>query len=470
MLCENTVPLIINGDAVATDSKQVFDCPCPFEQEKVLYRTQGASASDVEAVAESSYRAFLIWRETSYLEKRRCFSKAAILLRERKEDFVTTLLAMGLPGWFADLNAETCIAILEESASLTSSPSGTMPQTGETKLALVVQEPIGPVLSIVPWNSPGILGMRAVASPVLAGCSVILKSSELAPVISNKIAEVFAESGFPKGLVNVIHHSPQQAATITKLLIENPRIRKVNFTGSTAVGKIIASTAAQVLKPVLLELGGKCAAIVTTKADLDAAAAGILAGGFAHNGQICMSTERVFVQKEVYEEFLKKIVALAEKSKGDSLPQRTSAFAGRIESLLKDADSKGAQLVYGSISRNHAFLEPVIFAEVTPDHQIYDTETFGPAFYVNRVESIEEAIDCVNSSDYGLSCGLWGHNDLEAINIARRLDTGAVHINGMTVHDEPNLPHGGVKLSGYGRFNSVWGLGEFQYTKTITMN
>lgn len=470
MVSNEHIPLFIDGETYNGDASEKFDCPSPFEKDKVLYSVQGATIADVETVTESSYRAFQVWRKSSYLEKRKCFNKAASLLRERKPEFITEFTNMGLPDWFANVNVDVCVDILEECAGLSSAPAGTIPQVGETKLALVYQEPVGPILSIVPWNSPGILCMRAVASPVLAGCSVVLKSSELAPAASNLIAQLFVDSGFPKGLVNVIHHSPQQAAVITKALIEDKKIRKITFTGSTTVGRIIASSAANVLKPTLLELGGKCASVVTAKADLDAAAAGIVAGAFAHNGQICMSTERVFVVKEVYDEFLKKVVEVAKSNQGPKLPQRSEGFAQRIENLLLTAESQGAQLIYGSIERNHAFLEPAIFAGVSLDNELRDTETFGPAFYINKVDSLEEAIESVNRSDYGLSCGLWTNNDLEAIRIARELESGAVHINGMTVHDEANLPHGGVKQSGYGRFNSVWGLSEFQYTKTVTMN
>lgn len=469
MLAE-VVPLYVDGQSFSGDPAQIFECPCPFELGKTLYLVQGATPEDIDAVAESSFAAFKIWRKLSYLEKRRCFTAAAALLKERKPKFIDGLVEMGLPDWFANVNVDMCIGILEESASLASVPAGTIPQVGELKLALVVQEPIGPILSIVPWNSPGILCMRAVASPVLAGCSVILKSSELAPLISYEIAKLFADAGFPKGLVNVVHHLPQQAATITKLLIENDRVKKITFTGSTVVGRIIASTAANVLKPVLLELGGKCAAVVTSSADLEAAASAIVGGAFAHNGQICMSTERVFVVKEVYNEFLNKVLAVAKNTKGKPHPQRTAEFAKKIELLLKNAHAKGAQLLYGDIKRSDSYLEPVIFAQVDHGNDLRETESFGPTFYINQVDDVAEAIESVNHSAYGLSCGIWAHSDLEAIRIARELDTGAVHINGMTVHDEANLPHGGVKLSGYGRFNSVWGLNEFQYSKTITLN
>lgn len=465
-----TVPLYVNGQSLPGDSAQIFDCPCPFELGKTLYKVQGVTPDQIDGVAESSFAAFKVWKKSLYLEKRQKFARAAELLKERKPEFIRALLDMGLPEWFAHVNVDTCVGILEESASLASTPAGTIPQVGELKLALVVQEPIGPVLSIVPWNSPCILCMRAVALPVLAGCSVLLKSSELAPLIAYKVAQLFNDAGFPAGLVNVVHHSAQQAAAVTKLLIENDRIKKINFTGSTVVGRIIALTAANVLKPVLLELGGKCAAIVTSLADLDAAAGAIVGGAFAHNGQICMSTERVFVVKEVYHEFLNKVLEVAKATKGKPHPQRTALFAEKIEALFKNAQAKGAQLIYGDIKRTDSFLEPVIFAQVDHGNDLRETESFGPTFYINQVDDVSEAIESVNHSAYGLSCGVWANNDLDAINIARELDTGAVHINGMTIHDEPNLPHGGVKLSGYGRFNSVWGINEFLYPKTITLN
>lgn len=467
---KETVPLFINGEELKCNPEERFSCPCPFELGQVIYHVQGATDKDISNAAESSFAAFKIWKDSSYLEKRRLLNKCASLLEDRKVLFVKLLKEMGLPEWFASLNVDTCIGTLQECASLSSIPAGSLPQVGETKLAMVVQEPMGPILSIVPWNSPAILCMRAVVSPILAGCSVVVKSSELAPMIPYQIARLFHDSGFLPGLVNVIHHSPERAPAVTKLLIGNSRIRKITFTGSTAVGKIVSSFAAQELKPTLLELGGKCASIVTQTADLEAAANGIVSGAFAHNGQICMSTERVFVVKEVYDAFVEKVLRFSNSIGNTSLPQRTVAFAERIETLTKEAESQGCKVIYGKVSRKDAFLHPVIFADVAPDVSIHDTETFGPVFYINKVESVDQAIECVNASDYGLSCGLWATSDLLAIEIARKLDTGAVHINGMTVHDEPNLPHGGVKSSGFGRFNSVWGLSEFQYTKTITLN
>ncbi|CDK26264.1 unnamed protein product [Kuraishia capsulata CBS 1993] len=467
------VPLLINGEQITSSGNPnlEFTVSNPFKPDQVLYSARGATPEEANVAVETTQKGFFEWKEVSYTEKREIFNRAAILLSEKKSFFVQILKEMAISEWFANVNVEASIDMLKEAASLTSVSPGTLAQSSSPDLSIVVNEPIGPVLSIVPWNSPMVLCVRALVWPLAAGCSVLLKTSELSPLVHYELAKVMQDAGVPAAAMNSINISSQDAPSIIKQMIEHKGIRKVNFTGSTGVGRVIAQIASGVLKPVLLELGGKCASIVTESADLKKAAFGVVTAAFANNGQICMSTERVFVVQSVYDEFIKEVAAAADVvTKEVHLPQRTRRFAEAIEGILSSASEDKAEVIYGSIHREDAFVKPVILGNVHEKHTLYDVETFGPTCYINSVSTVEDAVNKVNSSNYGLSCGLWCSDIMKAVELARLLDTGAVHINGMTIHDEPVLPHGGVKSSGFGRFNGVWGIREFQYPKTITIS
>lgn len=466
-------PLLIDGIEETNSQKLIYDVENPFNSSSILYKAQGASVEDIKKATKSSFKAFQIWKKSSYEERRKVLKNVAAILESRRDYFVEILEEMGLSTWFANFNVDTSLGIIQECAANVSVPLGSIPQTlNGQPYAMVLNEPLGPILSIAPWNAPVILCISAIAGPVAAGCSVVLKTSEQSPLIHFELAKLFSDSGVPAGLVNSINHSSETAAKITETLVSSTYIKKITFTGSSQVGKIIASMAAKSLKPILLELGGKSAAIVTESANIDEAAEKILNSAFAHNGQICMSTERVYVVNEIYDKFMEAISNSFIKftSTKISLPQRSTKQAAKIESLLSNALEGHEEAFCGKILRNDAYIEPLILRDVSEGKEIYDTETFGPVFYINKVSNINEAIQKVNKCRYGLSTAIWCSDILTALEISRNIDSGAIHINGNTVHDEPTLPHGGVKESGYGRFNSLWGLREFQYTKTITMS
>lgn len=466
-------PLLIDGIEENNSQELIYDVENPFKSRSMLYRAQGASVEDIERAVKSSFQAFQTWKGSSYEKRRKVLENVAALLESRRDYFVELLEEMGLSTSFANFNIDLSLGIIRECAANVSVPLGSVPQTLDGQpYAIVLNEPLGPILSIAPWNAPVILCIRSIAGPIAAGCSVVLKTSEQSPLIHFELARLFTDAGVPAGLVNSINHNSETAAKITEALVSSPYIKKITFTGSSQVGKIIATMAAKHLKPILLELGGKSAAIVTESANIHEAAEKILNSAFAHNGQICMSTERVYVVNEIYDEFMKAISKTFIKftSTKTSLPQRSTKQAAKIESLLKNAVKHDEEVFCGKILRNDAYIEPLILKDVSEDKEIYDCETFGPVFFINRVTSINEAIQKVNTSRYGLSTAIWSSDIIGALDIARSIESGAVHINGNTVHDEPTLPHGGVKESGYGRFNGLWGLREFQYTKTITIS
>lgn len=288
------------------------------------------------------------------------------------------------------------------------------------------------------------------------------------------LISIFHEAGLPNGVMNMIAHDRDSAAEITAALIANPQVKKINFTGSTAVGRIIGRLAGEHLKPVILELGGKAPAIVWEDADLDVAAQQCALGAFLHGGQICMSTERIIVHKKVKAQFQDKLKAAVKSmfpSNGPAPILVNDAAVKRNKALVDDATSKGATVIHGDPSAHEsrtAELRPIIVDNVTADMDMYRTESFGPTVSLYEVETEEEAVALANDADYGLTAAVFTDDLRRGLRFAREIESGAVHINSMSVHDEPALPHGGTKASGFGRFNSAVGLDEWVRTKSVT--
>ncbi|KAK3341435.1 aldehyde dehydrogenase domain-containing protein [Lasiosphaeria hispida] len=316
--------------------------------------------------------------------------------------------------------------------------------------------------------------MRSVLFPIAAGNTAILKGSEMCPRTMWGLCSVFHEAGLPAGVLNLLVHEPANAAAITQRLIADPNIKKINFTGSTGVGRIIGRLAAESLKPVLLELGGKAPAIVWEDADLDNAAVQVALGAFLNAGQICMSTERILVHKAVRAEFEKKLVGAIDHifdPTADAPVLITSAAVAKNRALLADALAKGASLLYGDAAAaesTNTRMRPVVIAGVKEDMDIYRTESFGPSVSLIEIETEEEALRIANDTEYGLTSAVFTEDLRRGLRFAKEIESGAVHINSMTVHDESALPHGGAKASGHGRFNTGTGLGEWVRTKTVT--
>ena len=299
--------------------------------------------------------------------------------------------------------------------------------------------------------------------------------SEQCPRTHSLIAEAFDEA-LPKGAVSIVTNAPQDAAEIVGVLIDNPHVRRINFTGSTAVGRIIAKRAEEHLKPVLLELGGKAPLIVLEDADLDEAVKAAAFGAFMNQGQICMSTERIIVVDSVADAFVEKFAAkVGTMPVGDPREGKTPLGAAvdqktvdHVKSLIDDALAAGAVQVNGG-EANGVLMPAHVIDKVTPDMKLFRDESFGPVVGVIRARDEAHAIELANDTEYGLSAAVFTRDTARGLKVARRIKSGICHVNGPTVHDEAQMPFGGVKASGYGRFGGKAGIDSFTELRWITI-
>ncbi|UKZ75529.1 hypothetical protein TrVFT333_003216 [Trichoderma virens FT-333] len=467
------VPFIINGEDYYPERS--FDVTSPVTG-KVVHRCGAATLADATAAVDAAAAAFKTWRKSTPVQRRDIFLKAADIIQQKSDELVEIMSnETGAATPWALFNINTAAELIRDAASRTSAIEGSFPTLMDPNTSgIVLREPYGVVLSVAPWNAPYILPTRSIAGPVAAGNTVILKASELAPQSMRALVSVFHEAGLPNGVINMIAHDRDTAAEITTALIANPHIKKINFTGSTNVGRVIGRLAGEHLKPVILELGGKAPAIVWEDADLDVAAQQCALGAFLHGGQICMSTERIIIHKKIKGQFLEKLTAAVKDmfpSDGPAPILVNEMAVKRNKALVENATSKGATVIIGDIKAlesRSTELRPVVVDKVAPGMDLYKMESFGPTVSLYEIETEEEALELANDADYGLTSAVFTEDLRRGLRFAREIDCGAVHINNMTVHDEPALPHGGTKSSGFGRFNSSVGLDEWVRTKTVT--
>ena len=470
------IRMLINGEEIAAASGATFVRHDPFTG-KVATRAPAAGVADARAAVEAAAAAFPAWSDVGPGERRRLLLKGADVLESKAAEFIRLVTAeTGATGPWGGFNVMFAAKILREAASMTTQVSGeVIPSDKPGTFAMAVRQPAGVCLGVAPWNAPVILGMRAVAMPLACGNTVVFKASELCPATHQLIGQCLIEAGLPKGVLNVVTNAPADAAAVVAALIAHPAVRRVNFTGSTRVGRIIAEQAARHLKPVLLELGGKAPLIVLDDADLDGAVNAAAFGAFMNQGQICMSTERIIVDESIADAFVAGLAAKASKlPAGDPSGHVVLgslidlAPAERMDAYIADALAKGALLVCGG-KRAGTVVEATLLDRVTPQMRIYNEESFGPVKSVIRVKGVDEAVRVANDTDYGLSSAVFGRDIMRAMAVARRIHAGICHINGPTVNDEAQMPFGGMGASGYGRFGGKAAIAEFTDLRWITI-
>jgi acyl-CoA reductase-like NAD-dependent aldehyde dehydrogenase len=471
------VRLMIGDRDTGATGGASFDRRDPIRGD-VATRAAAATVADAQAAANAAAAAFPAWSAVGPSERRALLNRAADLLQERTPGFVKSMaVETGAAPMWATFNVRLAASMLREAAALTTQIGGeVIPSDKPGLLAMAVRQPAGVCVGIAPWNAPVILGVRAVAMPLACGNTVVLKSAETCPRTHWLIADTLRAAGLPAGVVNVVSNAPADARSVVDALIAHPAVRRVNFTGSTRVGRLVAESCARHLKRVLLELGGKAPLIVLDDADLDAAVAAAAFGAFMNQGQICMSTERLIVHDAVADAFVERLAAKTRTLRA-GVPGAEGCVLGamigrdaaeRVRSMIDDAVRKGATLVTGG-ELEGTILQPALIDHVTPAMQIYRDESVGPVAGVVRVQSVEEAITVANDNEYGLAASVFGRDVNRALAVARQIDSGICHVNSATVQDEPQMPFGGVKGSGYGRFGGKAGIDEFTELRWLTV-
>ncbi|WP_297906449.1 aldehyde dehydrogenase [Thiomonas sp.] len=471
------ISMLVGGEKVAARSGQTFSRANPLDGQ-IATVAPAASAEDARAAVDAAAAAFPQWSATGPGERRALLLKAAQALEARGADFARSMAAeTGASAIWAGFNVHLAAGMLVEAASLTTQIEGqVIPSDVPGSLAMAARQPAGVVLGIAPWNAPVILGVRALAVPLACGNTVVFKGSEMCPATHGLIVQALQEAGLPKGAVNFVTNAPADAAAVVEAMIAHPAVRRVNFTGSTHVGRIIAQRCAEHLKPSVLELGGKAPLVVLDDADLDAAVNAAAFGAFANSGQICMSTERIVVDAAIADTFVAKLAAKAAALPlGD--PRKGPVVLGsvvdmstvrRVNELIDDALSKGATLVCGGKAQD-TLMSATLLDRVTPAMRIYREETFAPVKAIVRVEGEEAAIACANDNEFGLSSAVFTRDLARGMRVARRIEAGICHVNGPTVHDEAQMPFGGVKSSGWGRFGGRAGIEAFTELRWVTL-
>ena len=438
----------------------VFEVHEPYSG-RIFARVAAGSRADARIAVDAAAKAFAKWSETPPAEKARLFLKAAEIVRRRRSEIAEGLAReTGSTISFATFQMDLVAATLQQVAGWVFLPKGEVLETnlpGTHSIGL--RRPLGVVASFTPWNGANVLSWRAVISPVAAGNTVVVKPSEFAPVSAGiMVAEVAEEAGFPAGVINVLTHAPGAAGAIADELFERPEVRVINLIGGVKTARMLAERAGRTLKRTVLELGGFNPMIILDDVDMDYAVRTATFGSFFHQGQICLNTRRIIIQRKIYDEFLKKFVARTNTlPAGDPLdpktiigPVITSAAVKLIDERVKEAVARGAK-VHAGAKYDGQIYYPTILTDVPLDAAIANEETFGPVVVVEAVGTPEEAVDAANRTMYGLTSSILAGNTYKAFEMAPKVLAGIVNVNSPTVNDEIHAPMGGVRDSGWGR-------------------
>ncbi|MGE5548561.1 MAG: aldehyde dehydrogenase family protein [Solirubrobacterales bacterium] len=466
--------LFIDGEWVPSSTGTLADDIDPATG-KVYARVHQASLEDLDRAIAAAHRASKTWGNTLANEREAILLKAADVLAARIPEVAEVLRSEGGATFGKSMfEASFVVNLLRSAAGECRRIFGeTMPSDSPGVFSMSVRRPLGVIAGIAPFNFPFLLACKKVALALAAGNTFVLKPAGYTPISGLKIAEIFEAAGLPKGVLNVI---PGPGGTLGDALTTDPRVKMITFTGSTEVGRHIASLAARNFKKCTLELGGKSPLIVLKDADIKYAVDAACFGVFLHQGQVCMVNSRVIVEAPVFDAFCEAFGAKVRSLQvGDPHdphtiigPLITKGQCAVVQGHVDDAVKKGAKLLSGGKS-DGAFYEPTVLAGVTSDMVVYRDETFGPLVSVIKAKDSEEALEIANDSCYGLSAAVITNDLQKAMDLSLRLESGAVHVNDSTIYDEPHVPFGGVKDSGMGREGGKWSMEEMTETKWITI-
>ena len=469
--------MYINGEWVSALDGEVYDDRNPYTGE-VFAQVPSGKRADAKRAIDAAVAAFPAWSHTLPAQRQALFLKAADLLEKKQTEIVQILAEeTGCTFGFAMFQTMFTPGLLREAAAQAHQATGeVIPSDMPGAFYMAIRQPIGVVAGIAPWNAPLILSLRSICMPIAYGNTAVLKPSmESAAAGGVVIAEVFHEAGFPKGVLNLVTNGPGGSGEIGDEFIENPKVRRINLTGSSEVGRQLAEKAGRHLKRVALELGGQNPMIVLRDADIDSAVNAAAFGSFLHQGQICMSTRRVIVEKPIAREFIEKFVKKALTYKVGN-PKEPDTIIGplinqqQLSKVTKSVDAAvrdGAKVLCGGKAEGPCYY-PTVLTNVKPGTPFACEETFGPVVSVIEANNEDEAVAIANDTMYGLSAAVFTRDFAKGMSIAERIESGVVHINDQTVHDEPQVPFGGVKDSGWGRFGGKAALEEFTELRWIS--
>jgi len=472
------VKQFIGGQWVDAADGATFEDKDPFTGETVAI-VPAAGGEDAARAIDAAAAAFPAWAETPPAARQAIFLKAADILERRREEVVSLLAReTGCTFGFGMFQMHFVPGLFRQAAATPYQPIGTIIPSDAGAFAMGIRRPVGVVGAIAPWNAALILSARSIAAPLALGNTVVLKPSEWSPWVGGLLwGEIFAEAGLPDGVLNVVTHAPGAAGPIGDAFTSHPDVRRINFTGSTATGRRLAEAAGRNLKRVVLELGGYNPLIVLSDADLEYAVNATAFGAFLHQGQICMSARKVIVERPVADEFTKRLAEKTQTLKAGD-PKEPDTIIGplinedalaTVKGRVDDAVRKGAKVLAGGEDAGNNTYRATLVTDVPADTELATHETFGPVLAVEVVESADEAVERANATAYGLSAGIITQDADRGLALAQRIESGIVHVNDQPVGDEPQMPFGGVKDSGWGRFGGQAALDEFTELRWVTV-
>src|SRR4051812_2962840 len=469
--------LFIGGEWADAEGGRTFEDRDPFNDELVA-NVAAASRADAHRAVEAAAAAAADWAATPPAVRQGIFLKAADVL-ESRQDEVVSLLARetGATFGFGMFQMHFVPGLFRQAAALAYAPLGEVLPSDTGAFAMSMRKPVGVVGAIAPWNAALILSARSIAAPLALGNTVVLKPSEWSPVVGGLLwGEIFTEAGLPDGVLNIVTNAPGEAAPIGDELVESPHVRRLNFTGSTGTGRKLAEAAGRQLKRVVLELGGYNPLIVLDDADVEYAVNATAFGAFLHQGQICMSARRIIVERSISDDFVSRLVEKTNGLKAGD-PNEHDTIIGpvinddalqMIKRRVDAAVSAGAKVLAGGEAVGPCY-RATLLGDVPPDSEFARTETFGPVAAIEIVDSADEAVERANASSYGLSSGIITQDSDRGLALAGQIDAGIVHVNDQPVGDEPQMPFGGVKDSGFGRFGGSAVVDEFTELRWVTV-